>query len=185
MPGIAGIISNVLTREVAAEQLRRMLGVLRHESFYVCGSWFDERAGIYVGWTAIDKAAGSLPFRNEQGDRTLVFSGEEFPEPGTSHALRSRGHEFDQAEQVGSGVDGQHLFQHPFRAGIGDQPIVHDGDSHAGIRSRMEINSCTLRCQVNSRARAVPARTCCSRTPGSATISRMPLAISSGSRGLQ
>ena len=96
-----------------------------------------------------------------------------------------RGHEIDQAEHVGSGVNGQHLFQHPFRAGIGDQPIVHDGDSHAGIRSRMEINSCTLRCQVNSRARAVPARTCCSRLPGSATISRMPLAISSGSRGLQ
>ena len=96
-----------------------------------------------------------------------------------------RGHEIDQTEQVGSGVDGQHLFQHPFRAGIGDQPIVHDGDSHAGIRSRMEISSCTLRCQVNSRARAAPARICCSRTPGSATISRMPLAISSGLPGLQ
>ena len=97
MPGIAGIITNVLTRELAAEQLRRMLGVLRHESFYVCGSWFDERAGVYVGWTAIDNAAGSMPFRNEQGDRILVFSGEEFPEPETSHALRSRGHEFDQS----------------------------------------------------------------------------------------
>lgn len=97
MPGIAGIITNVLPRELAAEQLRRMLGVLPHESFYVCGSWFDERTGIYVGWTAIDNAAGCMPFRNEQGDRVLVFSGEEFPEPGTSQALRSRGHEFDQS----------------------------------------------------------------------------------------
>jgi asparagine synthase (glutamine-hydrolysing) len=97
MPGIAGLITNVLPRELAAEQLRRMLGVLRHESFYVCGSWFDERAGIYVGWTAIDNAAGCMPFRNEQGDRILVFSGEEFPEPGTPQALQSRGHEFDQS----------------------------------------------------------------------------------------
>ena len=46
MPGIAGIITDVLPRELAAEQLRRMLGVLRHESFYVCGSWFDERAPV-------------------------------------------------------------------------------------------------------------------------------------------
>jgi len=97
MPGIAGIITNVLPREVAAERLSRMLGVLRHERFYVCGSWLDDRAGIYLGWTAIDNAAGIMPFRNEQGDRTLVFSGEEFPEPGTSHALRSRGHEFDES----------------------------------------------------------------------------------------
>jgi asparagine synthase (glutamine-hydrolysing) len=97
MPGIAGIITNILPRELAAEQLRRMLGVLRHESFYVCGSWFDERAGVYVGWTATDNAAGSMPFRNEQGDRILVFSGEEFPEPVAAHAMRSRGHEFDQS----------------------------------------------------------------------------------------
>lgn len=97
MPGIAGIITNVLPREVASERLRRMLGVLRHESFYVCGSWFDERAGIYVGWTAIDNAAGCMPFRNEQGKKSLVFSGEDFPEPGTPQALRSRGHEFDQS----------------------------------------------------------------------------------------
>jgi len=97
MPGIAGIITDVLPRELAAEQLRRMLGVLRHESFYVCGSWFDERAGIYVAWTAIDDAAGRMPFRNEQGDRVLVFSGEEFPEPGTPQSLQSRGHEFDQS----------------------------------------------------------------------------------------
>jgi asparagine synthase (glutamine-hydrolysing) len=96
MPGIAGLITNVLPREVAAEQLRRMLGVLRHESSYVSGSWVDERAGIHVGWTAIDGAAGSMPFRNEKGDRTLVFSGEDSPEPGTSQALRSRGHRFDQ-----------------------------------------------------------------------------------------
>jgi len=97
MPGIAGIVTNVLPKELAAEQLRRMLGVLRHESFYVCGSWFDERAGIYIGWTAIENAAGNMPYRNERGDRILVFSGEEYPEPGASHSLRSRGHEFDQS----------------------------------------------------------------------------------------
>src|SRR5260370_7199261 len=31
--------------------------------------------------------------QNERGDGTLVFSGEEFPEPGTSEALRAVGHD--------------------------------------------------------------------------------------------
>jgi asparagine synthase (glutamine-hydrolysing) len=33
-----------------------------------------------------------MPLQNERGDVTLVFSGEEFPEPGTRTALRERGH---------------------------------------------------------------------------------------------
>lgn len=96
MPGIAGIITNVLPRALAAERLRRMICALRHESFYVSGTWIDERLGVYIGWTSIEGAIGPMPIRNEREDTTLVFSGEEFPEPGTVQALRSRGHEFDQ-----------------------------------------------------------------------------------------
>jgi len=34
-----------------------------------------------------------MPLQNERGDVTLVFSGEEFPEPGTIEALRAVGHD--------------------------------------------------------------------------------------------
>jgi asparagine synthase (glutamine-hydrolysing) len=34
-----------------------------------------------------------MPLRNERGDVTLVFSGEEFPEPGTVERLKKQGHD--------------------------------------------------------------------------------------------
>jgi len=34
-----------------------------------------------------------MPLHNERADKTLVFSGEEFPEPGTRKELRERGHD--------------------------------------------------------------------------------------------
>jgi len=36
-----------------------------------------------------------MPLRNESGDVTLVFSGEEFPEPGTVAGLQARGHKVE------------------------------------------------------------------------------------------
>jgi asparagine synthase (glutamine-hydrolysing) len=33
-----------------------------------------------------------MPLQNERGDVTLIFAGEEFPEPGTASRLRERGH---------------------------------------------------------------------------------------------
>ena len=33
-----------------------------------------------------------MPLRNERGDVVLVFSGEEYPEPGTARRLKERGH---------------------------------------------------------------------------------------------
>jgi asparagine synthase (glutamine-hydrolysing) len=35
-----------------------------------------------------------MPLLNEKGDVVLVFSGEEFPEPGTSRQLKQKGHDF-------------------------------------------------------------------------------------------
>src|SRR5262249_12611853 len=77
-------------------QLRRMLGVARHEAFYKTGTWVDEASGVYVGWTVRDGSfAGEAPLCNERGDVTLIFSGEDFPEPGTAARLTARGHRFD------------------------------------------------------------------------------------------
>ena len=68
-----------------------MVEALRHESFYVTGTWMDESLGVYVGWVARKNSfSDGMPLRNERGDVVLVFSGEEFPGAGDdAHVLRS------------------------------------------------------------------------------------------------
>jgi len=92
MPGIAGLITKK-PREWAEPQLAQMLQALRHESFYTTGTFVDESLGVYVGWTALQNSfSDGMPLRNERGDVSLVFSGEEYPEPGTARRLKERGH---------------------------------------------------------------------------------------------
>lgn len=93
MPGIVGILTKK-PREWAEPQLLRMVDSLRHHSSYETGTWTDESLGVYVGWTArTNSFSNGMPLRNERGDVVLVFSGEEFPEPGATRRLRERGHE--------------------------------------------------------------------------------------------
>jgi asparagine synthase (glutamine-hydrolysing) len=95
MPGIVGCITR-LPRELAETEIRRMVTTLLHESFYVAGTWADESLGVYVGWVAREGSfSDGMPLRNERGDVVLVFSGEEFPEPGTAQRLKAQGHEVD------------------------------------------------------------------------------------------
>jgi len=71
-----------------------MVEALQHESFYVSGTWVEESMGVYVGWIVReDSFCDGMPLRNERGDVVLVFSGEDYPEPGTARRLRERGHE--------------------------------------------------------------------------------------------
>jgi asparagine synthase (glutamine-hydrolysing) len=92
MPGIVGLVTK-MPREWAEPQLLRMVESLRHESFYQTGTWVDESLGIYVGWTALKNSfSDGMPLSNERGDVVLVFSGEEYPEPGTAARLKERGH---------------------------------------------------------------------------------------------
>jgi len=92
LPGIVGIVTKH-PRAVAECELQQMLSLLRHEPFYNSGKWIDENHGIYVGWVArAGSFADGMPLHNESGDVTLIFSGEEFPEPGTAAELRQRGH---------------------------------------------------------------------------------------------
>ena len=92
MPGLVGLISK-MPRERAESELKRMLKSLLHESFYTSGTWSDPAQGIYVGWVAREGSfAAGMPVQNERGDAVLLFSGEEFPEPGKIQALRTAGH---------------------------------------------------------------------------------------------
>jgi asparagine synthase (glutamine-hydrolysing) len=70
-----------------------MVEAFRHEAFYVTGTRVDESLGVYVGWAARKGSFGDgMPLFNERGDVSLVFSGEEYPEPGTACRLKTRGH---------------------------------------------------------------------------------------------
>jgi asparagine synthase (glutamine-hydrolysing) len=83
-----------MPRERAERELVRMVAAIRHESFYQTGTWIDESLGIYVGWAARKHSfAETMPLRNERGDVVLVFSGEEYPEPGAACRLKERGHD--------------------------------------------------------------------------------------------
>src|ERR1700739_1356957 len=95
MPGIVGLITRI-PREQAVPQLQRMVGTLRHEPFYLAGTWVEESLGVYVGWVArANSFSDGMPLRSEREDVTLVFSGEEYPEPGKVQRLKERGHEFN------------------------------------------------------------------------------------------
>jgi asparagine synthase (glutamine-hydrolysing) len=93
MPGIVGLITK-MPRQWAEPQLLRMVQALHHESFYASGTWIDESMGVYVGWIARKNSfSDGMPLRNERGDSVLVFSGEEYPEPGIARLLKEQGHE--------------------------------------------------------------------------------------------
>src|SRR5260370_15998411 len=95
VPGIVGLITK-MPRERAEAELKRMVDALRHESFYLAGTWIHEPSGVYVGWVAREGSfSDGMPIRNERKNLCLVFSGEEFPEPGTAQRLKERGHELD------------------------------------------------------------------------------------------
>jgi len=92
LPGIVGLITNRPAAD-AERELREMVQTLCHESFYTSGIWADPARGIYVGWVARRGSfADGMPLENESGEVNLVFSGEEYPEPGTATTLKQRGH---------------------------------------------------------------------------------------------
>jgi asparagine synthase (glutamine-hydrolysing) len=95
MPGIVGLVTK-MPRVDAERDLYRMVEELCHEDFYVTGTHAEESLGVYIGWIARKNSfSDGMPLRNECGDVVLVFSGEEFPEPGIGQRLRERGHELE------------------------------------------------------------------------------------------
>jgi asparagine synthase (glutamine-hydrolysing) len=96
LPGIVGFITKH-PKATAERELDAMLQSLGHERFYSHGKWIDAEKGIYVGWVARRGSfADGMPVRNERGDVTLVFSGEDIPDPAVRSELRKSGHAFSQ-----------------------------------------------------------------------------------------
>ena len=88
MPGLVGLITR-MPRERAEAELLRMVAALRHEAWYVSGTWSDASLGLYVGWVErSENATKCMPLRNQRGDLALAFSGEEFPERKGAERLK-------------------------------------------------------------------------------------------------
>ena len=98
MPGIVGLVTRLPPPQAKAE-LVEMMRVMRHEPFYVLRTWMDETLGLYLGWSARQGSFSDAgPHLNETGDVVLVFSGEDYPEPGTRQRLKEQGHTIGDAE---------------------------------------------------------------------------------------
>ena len=64
-----------------------MVESLRHEAFYVSGTWIDESLGVYVGWVARKNSfSDGMRFGMNAETFVLVFSGEDYREPDTASA---------------------------------------------------------------------------------------------------
>lgn len=82
-----------MPRERALYELGRMLRSMQHEPFYVCGQWQNEKLGLYIGWVERQESCiPDMPLYNETLDKTLIFSGEEFPESDVEAQLARKGH---------------------------------------------------------------------------------------------
>jgi asparagine synthase (glutamine-hydrolysing) len=78
MPGIVGLFTRI-PRQQAEPLLRKMVERLRHESFYVTGTWIDEELGVYVGWAARESSFSSnMPIVDGRNESVLVFAGEDY-----------------------------------------------------------------------------------------------------------
>ena len=92
MPGIVGLITRI-PRERAERELLTMVETLRHEPFYLTGTWINESLGVYVGWVARQGSfSDGMPLASEQENIAMVFSGEDHSEAGMSIKLKERGH---------------------------------------------------------------------------------------------
>ncbi len=93
MPGIVGIISKSPSKEYGP-LVKSMAKCLKHEPFYVDGTYVNEELGLWSGWVCHEGEFGDcLPIWNERKDICLLFSGEDFADQADIDALKARGHE--------------------------------------------------------------------------------------------
>src|ERR1700722_15669337 len=90
MPGIVGFVTKK-PRTQAEPRLLEMVECLRHEPSYQTGTWIDESAGTYIGWSVRKSSfADGMPLTNPQGSVILVFSGEEYRDPEAVRRFKNK-----------------------------------------------------------------------------------------------
>jgi asparagine synthase (glutamine-hydrolysing) len=94
MSGIFGCVSQ-LPAELALRQLDNMRDAVHYGGCRLGGTWHNRSLGIYAGWTEPQKGIQAPTLLlNEKKNILMLFSGENFAEPGIVEDLRTRGHEF-------------------------------------------------------------------------------------------
>src|ERR1044072_7597801 len=82
MPGPAGII-RLAPHQPNDQDLGSMLGVMRHNNRYLHGRFVDRECGVQIGWTCHPGSfAEGMLLLGRNGDTVMIFSGENFEEPG-------------------------------------------------------------------------------------------------------
>src|SRR5688572_12722123 len=79
MPGIFGIISD-RPRQDCQRAVNSMLESVLYESFFRSGVLSAPEFGVYAGWTAHEDSFAAQVFTSDDGNISLLISGECFPE---------------------------------------------------------------------------------------------------------
>jgi asparagine synthase (glutamine-hydrolysing) len=82
MPGLTGII-RFSPSERIDQDLDLMLEAMRHNNRYLLGRFVDEECGVQIGWTCHPHSfAEGMPLVSRDGKTVMIFTGENFEEPG-------------------------------------------------------------------------------------------------------
>src|SRR5256885_348640 len=95
MCGIAGIFDRSDVAEISENDIRSMLGMLRHRGPDEFGVLIDKHTGLgSARLSIIDLSGGSQPIPNEDGTLWIVFNGEIFNYIELRAELEAHGHRF-------------------------------------------------------------------------------------------
>ncbi len=82
MPGLVGIIRST-PYEGIDQELDSMLGAMRHSNRYSHGRFVENKCGVQLGWTCHPGSfAEGMPIISQDGNTIMIFTGEDFGEPG-------------------------------------------------------------------------------------------------------
>jgi asparagine synthase (glutamine-hydrolysing) len=102
MPGLVGIITKRPAAWANAE-LRRMLATMEHGAQLQSGTFAEASIGLYAGWTARRGSfSAEMPLDSEDEQRTLLFSGEEYPDPAVHERFKARDQRVGAQAETGS-----------------------------------------------------------------------------------
>ncbi|NPU84675.1 MAG: hypothetical protein HPY65_09315 [Syntrophaceae bacterium] len=95
MPGITGIISKSL-QEKDKMDLQLMVESMLHESFYVSGTYVNDKIGVCAGWICHEGSfSDCMPVWNEKKNIVMIFFGENFTDLELFDQLKAKHHRFD------------------------------------------------------------------------------------------
>lgn len=95
MCGIVGLFNLRDGSPPGEDQIRRMLGQIRHRGPDEFGIYLDDRTGLgSARLSIVDLAGGQQPIANEDGSLWIVFNGEIFNHVELRPELEARGHRF-------------------------------------------------------------------------------------------